>query len=70
MRLGVVVVTHGQLLNEAWGPAYGAETQYLRVYVGHLRHRLEPDPSRPRYLITEPGVGYRLQLEEPPEGRG
>jgi two-component system, OmpR family, KDP operon response regulator KdpE len=58
------VVTHGQLLNEAWGPAYGAETQYLRVYVGHLRHRLEPDPSRPRYLITEPGVGYRLQLEE------
>ena len=55
------VVTHRQLLNEAWGPAYAEETQYLRVYVGHLRHRLEPDPARPRFLITEPGVGYRLQ---------
>lgn len=58
------VVTHRQLLNEAWGPAYAAETQYVRVYVGHLRHRLEPDAARPRYLITEPGVGYRLQLDE------
>ena len=57
------VVTHGQLLQEAWGPAYAEETQYVRVYVGHLRHRLEPDPARPRYLITEPGVGYRLQLD-------
>jgi two-component system KDP operon response regulator KdpE len=58
------VVTHGQLLNEAWGPAYAAEKQYLRVYVGHLRNKLEPDPARPRFLITEPGVGYRLQLED------
>jgi two-component system KDP operon response regulator KdpE len=57
------VVTHGQLLNEAWGPAYAAEKQYLRVYVGHLRSKLEPDPARPRFLITEPGVGYRLRLE-------
>ena len=58
------VVTHGQILNEAWGPAYAAEKQYLRVYMGHLRSKLEPDPARPRFLITEPGVGYRLQLFE------
>ena len=57
------VVTHRQLLKEAWGPAYAAQTQYLRVYMGQLRHKLEPDPARPRYLVTEPGVGYRLKLE-------
>ena len=43
-----------------WGPEYGAETHYLRVHVAHIRAKLEPDPSRPQYLITEPGVGYRL----------
>ena len=58
------VVTHGQLLNEAWGPAFAAEKQYLRVYVGQLRSKLEPDPARPRLLTTEPGVGYRLELVE------
>jgi two-component system KDP operon response regulator KdpE len=58
------VVTHGQLLNEVWGHAYSTEKEYLRVYVGHLRQRLEPDPARPRFLLTEPGVGYRLQLDE------
>jgi two-component system KDP operon response regulator KdpE len=58
------VVTHGQLLNEAWGPAYAAEKQYLRVYMGHLRSKLEPDPARPRFLTTEPGVGYRLELDD------
>jgi two-component system KDP operon response regulator KdpE len=58
------VVTHGQLLNEAWGPAYAAEKQYLRVYMGQLRSKLEPDPARPRFLMTEPGVGYRLRLDE------
>jgi len=57
------VVTHRQLLKEAWGAAYAGETQYLRVYMGQLRHKLEPDPARPRYLITEPGVGYRLRDE-------
>jgi two-component system KDP operon response regulator KdpE len=57
------VVTHRQLLKEAWGAAYASETQYLRVYMGQLRHKLEPDPARPRYLITEPGVGYRLRDE-------
>ena len=55
------VVTHRQLLKEAWGPPYAGETQYLRVYMGQLRHKLEADPARPRYLVTEPGVGYRLR---------
>jgi two-component system KDP operon response regulator KdpE len=57
------VMTHRRLLNEAWGPAYMTQTQYLRVYMGQLRHKLEPDPARPRYLMTEPGVGYRLRLD-------
>ena len=55
------LVTHRQLLHDAWGPEYTAETQYLRVHIAHIRSKLEPDPSRPRYLITEPGVGYRLR---------
>ncbi len=55
------LVTHRQLLREVWGPEYGAETHYLRVHVAHIRAKLEPDPSRPRYVITEPGVGYRLR---------
>jgi two-component system, OmpR family, KDP operon response regulator KdpE len=54
------LVTHRQLLREVWGPEYGAETHYLRVHVAHIRSKLEADPSRPEYLITEPGVGYRL----------
>jgi two-component system KDP operon response regulator KdpE len=56
------VLTHRQLLKEVWGPSHGEQTQYLRVYMGQLRHKLEADPSRPRYLVTEPGVGYRLRL--------
>jgi two-component system KDP operon response regulator KdpE len=55
------LVTHRQLLREVWGPEYGEETHYLRVHVAHIRAKLEADPSRPRYLITEPGVGYRLR---------
>ena len=55
------LVTHRQLLQEVWGPAYGTETHYLRVHVAHIRAKLEADPQRPRHLITEPGVGYRLQ---------
>ena len=55
------LVTHRQLLNEVWGPEYGQETHYLRVHVAHIRAKLELDPSRPHYLITEPGVGYRLR---------
>jgi two-component system KDP operon response regulator KdpE len=57
------VVTHNQLLKAVWGPAYATETPYLRVYMGQLRHKLEADATRPRYLITEPGVGYRLRAE-------
>ena len=53
------VLTHGMLLREVWGPEYGGETQYLRVYASHLRKKLDDDPARP-YLVTEPGVGYRL----------
>ena len=54
------LVTHRQLLQEVWGPAYGEETHYLRVHVAHIRRKLERDPARPRYVSTEPGVGYRL----------
>ncbi len=55
------VLTHRQLLKEVWGPTYADQTQYLRVYMVQLRHKLERDPARPRYLVTEPGVGYRLR---------
>jgi two-component system, OmpR family, KDP operon response regulator KdpE len=54
------VLTHRHLLREVWGPAYATESQYLRVYMGQLRHKLEENPARPRFLRTEPGVGYRL----------
>ena len=54
------LVTQRQLLQEVWGPAYGTESNYLRVYVAQLRRKLEPEPSRPRYLRTEPGMGYRF----------
>jgi len=57
------VVTHRQLLHEVWGPGHGTETRYLRVYMVALRQKLEPVPARPRWLITEPGVGYRLRLD-------
>lgn len=56
------VVTHRQLLKEIWGPDSVAETQYLRVYMAQLRRKLEPSRARPGYLLTEPGVGYRLAL--------
>jgi two-component system KDP operon response regulator KdpE len=54
------LVTQKQLLQQVWGPAYETETNYLRVHLANLRRKLEPDPSRPRYLITEPGIGYRF----------
>lgn len=54
------LLTHKAILQEVWGHAYAAESHYLHVYVSQLRRKLEPDPSRPRYLLTEPGVGYRL----------
>ncbi len=54
------VVTHGQILREVWGPAHAEDVEYLRVYVRQLRLKLEPDPTQPRHILTEPGVGYRL----------
>jgi two-component system KDP operon response regulator KdpE len=55
------LVTQRQLLQQVWGPAYGTETNYLRVYMSQLRRKLEADPARPRHLVTEPGVGYRFE---------
>ena len=57
------VVTQKALLQEVWGEAYAREGHYIRVYMGQLRHKLEPDPAQPRFIITEPGVGYRLRAE-------
>jgi two-component system KDP operon response regulator KdpE len=57
------LVTHRQLLREVWGPGYDDETHYLRVHFAHVRAKIEPDPSNPRYVITEPGIGYRLRAE-------
>jgi two-component system KDP operon response regulator KdpE len=54
------LLTHEMLLREVWGRGYGAEAHYLHVYVSQLRRKLEPDPARPRYILTEPGAGYRL----------
>jgi two-component system, OmpR family, KDP operon response regulator KdpE len=60
VRNGDRLVTQRQLLAEVWGPEYQTEGNYLRVYVANLRRKLEPDPSRPRHLLTEPGMGYRF----------
>jgi len=54
------VMTHRELLREVWGPAHSDSSHYLRIYMGHLRHKLERDPARPEYLLTEVGVGYRF----------
>ncbi len=56
--------THAQLLAEVWGPGAEGQTHYLRIYMAQLRNRLEVDPTRPMYFFTEPGVGYRLNVEE------
>jgi two-component system, OmpR family, KDP operon response regulator KdpE len=58
------LVTHRQLLQQVWGPGYEDETHYLRVHFAHVRAKIEPDPSNPRYVITEPGIGYRLGVDE------
>jgi two-component system KDP operon response regulator KdpE len=55
------VLTHRQILNEVWGPGHVEQSHYLRVYMAQLRRKIEPDPARPRLLVTEPGVGYRLR---------
>ena len=58
-----MVLTHRDLLEAVWGPGHEEETPYLRVYMTHLRHKLERKPARPKYLMTEVGIGYRLRLE-------
>ena len=57
------VVTHQQLLRDVWGPSHDDQSHYVRVYMAHLRHKIEAEPAQPRYLLTEPGVGYRLAAE-------
>ena len=54
------LLTHPTILREIWGPAYAEESNYLHVYISHLRRKIEPDPARPRYILNQPGVGYRL----------
>jgi two-component system KDP operon response regulator KdpE len=56
------VLTHQHILRQVWGPRFAAEVNYLRVYMKKLRHKIEPEPARPRYLVNEPGIGYRLRL--------
>jgi two-component system KDP operon response regulator KdpE len=58
------LVTQRQLLQDVWGPQYGDETNYLRVHMAHIRRKLEPEQGRPRYFITEPGMGYRFHVPE------
>jgi two-component system KDP operon response regulator KdpE len=58
------VLTHGYLLRTVWGPEYEGESQLLRVFIGQLRRKVERDPSRPRQILTEPGVGYRFRLDD------
>jgi two-component system KDP operon response regulator KdpE len=62
------LLTHRVLLRDVWGPGYQAESQYLHVHVSHLRAKLEPDRARPRYIITAPGVGYRMVIPEGARG--
>jgi len=57
------VMTHRQLLRDVWGPSHAEQSHYLRIYMGHLRQKLEDDPSQPQYLLTETAVGYRLQVD-------
>jgi two-component system, OmpR family, KDP operon response regulator KdpE len=57
------VLTHHQLLDQVWGPGHENQMQYLRVYMTQLRHKLEREPARPRYLVTETGIGYRLRVD-------
>ena len=58
------LVSQRQLLQEVWGPQYGEETNYLRVHMAHIRRKLEPEQGRPRYFITEPGMGYRFRIPD------
>ncbi|HJV79355.1 two-component system response regulator KdpE [Noviherbaspirillum sp.] len=64
------VVTNMQLLREVWGPSHAESSHYVRIYMGHLRQKLEDDPAQPRFLLTEPAVGYRLLLADHSDARG
>ena len=57
------VVTHRQILTAVWGPAHAEDLQYLRVFVGQLRQKLKASPDAPEFIVTEPGIGYRLQID-------
>ena len=63
MRTAGRVATHRQLLADVWGPEFTEHTHYLRIYMGTLRSKIEADPAAPRFLLTEPGVGYRLAAD-------
>ena len=72
MRSAGRLVSGRELLQAVWGPQYGDETNYLRVHMAHIRRKLEPEPSRPRYFHTEPGMGYRFEppeVDDPPRRR-
>ena len=56
------MLTHRQLLKEVWGPAHSDDMQYLRVYIGQIREKLEDNPAAPKLIITEPGIGYRMEI--------
>jgi two-component system KDP operon response regulator KdpE len=66
MRHAGMVLTHKQLLDQVWGPGHAHQMQYLRVYMAALRQKLEENPAHPKFLVTEPGVGYRLKAREAP----
>ena len=65
-----VAIPHGKLLQAVWGPDYGNEVVYLHVFVNQIRKKIEPTPGTPRYLLTEPRVGYRLRVPETPAPLG
>jgi two-component system KDP operon response regulator KdpE len=57
------VMTHRSLITEVWGPAHAEQTHYLRVHMAQLRQKIEAEPARPRFIVTEPGIGYRFRVE-------
>jgi two-component system KDP operon response regulator KdpE len=56
------MLTHRQILKDVWGPAHAEDMQYLRVYVGQLREKIEKETASPKYIVTEPGIGYRMEI--------
>jgi two-component system KDP operon response regulator KdpE len=60
-----IPIAHGKLLQAVWGPDYGDQVEYLRVFINQLRKKLEPNPASPRYILTEPWVGYRFEIPAP-----